>query len=188
VVSLNEEAKRLSGLIEDLHFLAMSDLSGQPCHFAPGDAVALCLKAVARFGAMATAAGHELTFAADSIGELPVHWDEGRIEQLLANLLTNALRYTDAPGQVRLKLKNHGEHVELTVEDSAPGVPPEHFDQLFVPLYRLDAARSRVSGGSGLGLAVSEAIVRAHGGNISAEPSPLGGVTIRINLPREAEA
>jgi signal transduction histidine kinase len=67
-------------------------------------------------------------------------------------------------------------------------VPTEHLDQLFAPLYRLDAARSRVSGGSGLGLAVSEAIVRAHGGSIAAEQSPLGGLTIRIDLPREAGA
>lgn len=186
VVSLNEEARRLSGLIEDLHFLAMSDLSGQPCHFAPADAVALCCRAVVRFGSQAQAAGIELTFENAVDDDRAVLWDAGRIEQLLANLLSNSLRYTDAPGKVRLSLASADGRLQLTVEDSAPGVPPEHLDQLFVPLYRLDAARSRVTGGSGLGLAVSEAIVRAHGGTIAAEASSLGGLAIRIDLPREA--
>ena len=117
-----------------------------------------------------------------------VRWDVARIEQLLANVLTNALRYTDAPGQVRVMLEAVGEHLQATVEDSAPGVPPEHLEALFAPLYRLDAARSRVSGGSGLGLAVSEAIARAHGGTIVAAPSSLGGLAIRVALPRMAVA
>ena len=184
VASLNEEAKRLSGLIEDLHFLAMTDLSGQPCRFTPADAVAICAKTIARFGTQARAAGIALTFDAVGDPDPCVRWDVARIEQLLANVLTNALRYTDAPGQVRVVLEADGEDLHLTVEDSAPGVPPEHLEALFAPLYRLDAARSRVSGGSGLGLAVSEAIVRAHGGTIIAAPSPLGGLAIRIALPR----
>lgn len=175
-------------ILEDLHFLAMTDLSGQPCRFTQADAVAICAKTIARFGSRAKAAGIALTF--DTMGDPDpcVRWDVARIEQLLANVLTNALRYTDAPGQVRVMLAAVGEHLHVTVEDSAPGVPPEHLEALFAPLYRLDAARSRVSGGSGLGLAVSEAIARAHGGTIVAAPSSLGGLAIRIALPRMAVA
>jgi two-component system, OmpR family, sensor histidine kinase BaeS len=184
VTSLNEEAIRLSALIEDLHFLALSDLSGQPCRFAPANVVALCERAVARFRAQAEAAGLSIEFESDGRTSIDVYWDAARIDQLLANLLTNSLRYTDSPGRVRVSLDLIDDKAVLTVDDTAPGVPPEHLDQLFAPLYRLDAARSRVAGGSGLGLAVSEAIVRAHGGTIAATPSTLGGLTIRVELPR----
>lgn len=188
ISSLNDEAKRLSNLIEDLHFLAVSDLSGQPCNFAPVDAVALCAAAVSRFAGQAATACIDIGFACDGPGELAVRWDGRRIDQLLANLFTNSLRYTDAPGIVRLSLFASGERVHLAVEDSAPAVPSEHLSRLFAPLYRLDAARSRVTGGSGLGLAVCEAIVRAHGGSIIAAPSRLGGLAIHIDLPQEAIA
>jgi two-component system, OmpR family, sensor histidine kinase BaeS len=180
---LNEEAIRLSALIEDLHFLALSDLSGQPCRFASVDAVALCERAVARFRPQAEATGLSIGFESEGRTSIDVHWDAARIDQLLANLLTNSLRYTDAPGKVQASLDLVDDKVVLTVDDTAPGVPPEYLDQLFVPLYRLDAARSRVAGGSGLGLAVSEAIVRAHGGTIAAAPSTLGGLAIRVELP-----
>ncbi len=188
VISLNEEAKRLSGLIEDLHFLAMTDLSGQPCHFAAVDIVALCRTAISRFAEQASVAGMKLSLDYAGDPEVVARWDAGRIAQVLANLLTNSLRYTDAPGQVRITLDAGGDWVRLTVEDSAPGVEAQHLEALFAPLYRLEAARDRVSGGSGLGLAVSEAIVRAHGGTITAQASPLGGLAIRVDLPREAGA
>lgn len=186
ILSLNAEARRLSGLVDDLHFLAMSDLPGQQCHFAPVDSVALCRSATARFAEQAKAAGIVLSLDAAEGLEGHVRWDGGRISQVLANLLTNSLRYTDSPGQIRVALDPVADRIRLTVEDSAPGVDAQHLEALFAPLYRLDTARDRMSAGSGLGLSVSEAIVRAHGGTIVAQPSSLGGLAIRIALPREA--
>jgi two-component system sensor histidine kinase BaeS len=115
-----------------------------------------------------------------------VRWDAGRIDQLLTNLLTNSLRYTDSPGRILVTLAADGEDIAITIDDSAPAVPPEHLQRLFEPLYRLDEARSRAHGGSGLGLAVCAAIVRAHGGSIVAEMSPLGGLRVAIMLPKDA--
>ena len=184
--SLAEEATRLNLLVEDLHFLAMSDLAAPPCHFTPADAVEIVEGVGARFGRDLRAAGLELTTHFDHPGALPIIWDRARIDQLFANLLTNSRRYTDAPGQVRISLLREGNTVKITVEDSAPGVAAQHLQDLFEPLYRIEEARDRASGGSGLGLAVSKAIVVAHGGSIAAAPSRLGGLLIDICLPLDA--
>ncbi len=186
IASLSEEATRLSLLVEDLHFLAMSDLAAPPCHFAPADAMQIVEAVSARFGRDLGDSGLELTTVHHQPDGLAVIWDRARIEQLFANLLTNSQRYTDTPGQVKITLSGDADAVRMTVEDSAPGVAAEHLNDLFEPLYRIENARDRASGGSGLGLAVSKAIVLAHGGDISAAPSALGGLMIDIRLPADA--
>ena len=115
-----------------------------------------------------------------------MRWDGRRVEQLLGNLLDNSLRYTDAPGRVCLTLQIDAGDVLIDLDDSAPGVPDADAARLFEPLYRADAARSRHTGGSGLGLAICHAIVQAHRGAITAAASELGGLRIRIRLPRLA--
>ena len=117
-----------------------------------------------------------------------MHWDVDRIEQLLGNLMENSLRYTDAPGRIAIRLLASGASVQVLVEDSSPGVPAAQLPQLFEPLYRGDAARGRQHGGSGLGLAICEAIARAHGGQLTASASPLGGLCITLSLPQVAPA
>lgn len=186
VQSLSDEAKLLSRLVEDLHFLAISDLSGPPCQFDATNAVALIKNVAARFDPQMKEAGLQLNVDFGQFETLPVVWDQTRIEQLLGTLLTNSQRYTDAPGTVQIGLSQKGDIVQIIIEDSAPGVPPEHLPHLFEPLYRLDEARNRATGGSGLGLAVSRTIVRAHGGTITASSSPKGGLLIEVILPVES--
>ncbi len=186
VASLNEDAHRLSRLVDDLHLLAVADLAALPCHCQGFDAIARCGAVLARFAPQAARAGIACTFSASNRVALPVCWDPDRIDQLLGNLITNALRYTDAPGQLMLSLGNGGDAVTLRIEDSAPGVPPAAIARIFEPLYRIDEARDRGSGGSGLGLAVCAAIVAAHRGTIRAEASPLGGLAVVITLPKRA--
>jgi len=118
---------------------------------------------------------------------LPVYWDSQRMEQVLANLLDNSLRYTDAPGRVRLTIQRQQERVLLLVDDSKPGVPAADLGRLFDPLYRSDSARGRHRAGSGLGLAICAALVRAHGGRITAAASELGGLSILVDMPLSAE-
>ncbi len=192
IASVNDEALSLSRLVEDLHFIALSELATPPTRYAPADVVELCRQSIARFADRAERQGIRLGLDRNGHEAMPVLWDGQRIEQLLGNALTNCLRYTDAPGRALITLRHSGGAdggtVGMTIDDTAPGVPDDQLDQLFEPLYRLDTARDRASGGSGLGLAVSEAIVRAHGGTISAEASPLGGLRLVITLPATARA
>ncbi len=189
ITALHEEVLRLGRLVDDLHLLATSDLKALPCHFAPVDAVALLQQLLRRFECRAQATGLALVLECPSgLSALEVVWDADRIEQLLANLMENSLRYTDAPGQVHLRLESAGSVVRVIVEDSAPGVPDTQRAQLFEPLFRGDAARARLHGGSGLGLAICAAIASAHGGQLATSASALGGLCITLSLPRQASA
>jgi two-component system sensor histidine kinase BaeS len=187
VVSLHEDMLRLSALVDDLHLLAMADLHSLSCRLADIDAVELVHDTVRRFESRALAAG--LTLTCDAMPpHLAVLWDPARIEQLLSNLLENSLRYTDAPGLIEVALTTEGDQVQLSVADSAPGAAATDLARLFEPLYRADAARGRHDGGSGLGLAICEAIAQAHGGLIAAQPSPLGGLLVTVELPIQARS
>ena len=185
--SLQDEVARLTRLVEDFHQLALSDLRALPCSFAPLEAGALLQQAMARFTTRAAAAGLAL---ACTTPPAPLHasWDRQRIGQLLDNLLENSVRYTNAPGHIHGWLEPAGDGgARLTLDDSAPGVPPASQARLFEPLFRADPSRSRQSGGSGLGLAIAQAIVRSHGGRIAAAASPLGGLRIEVVLPLQPQ-
>ena len=124
-----------------------------------------------------------MTFESDGGPTFPVFGDAGRLHQLFANLLDNAVKYTNCGGRIEVRLCRSGGLVTVDLQDSPPGVPANELEKLFEPLYRLEASRSRAAGGAGLGLAICRNIVEAHEGNISAHPSPLGGLRVRIERP-----
>jgi two-component system sensor histidine kinase BaeS len=186
IASLQEEVGRLSRLVDDFHLLATSELRALPHEFEPVVPAALLKAAVERIAARAQAQG--LTIETDLPGTLPAaRWDATRIAQLLANLLENSLRYTAAPGRLRFAAQCRGAAIELRLDDTPPGVPAADLARLFDPLYRADASRSRDLGGSGLGLAIARAIAQAHGGQLHAEASPLGGLSLVLTLPLNPE-
>ena len=183
MASLREEVAQLTRLVDDLHMLSMADINQLSCSFAAGDISEALARMTRRFDTRATQLGLNLRFNAGAPA-LVAHWDWGRIEQLLSNLLENSLRYTSSPGQIQVRWRLQQEVVLLTVEDSTPGVAAEHLHRLFEPLFRLDIARTRTGQhGSGLGLSIVRAIVQAHQGKVQAKPSPLGGLTIEVALP-----
>jgi two-component system sensor histidine kinase BaeS len=185
MLSLREEVLQLNALVDDLHLLAMSDLKALPCYFEEVDAASLLEGVVQRFALRAAQMGLTLTLVTQLDTPVMVLWDAKRIKQLLGNLLDNSLAYTEAPGQVLVRLRNGDDNkVAIEVEDTAPGVSGSDLLRIFEPLYRADAARGRSTGGSGLGLAICEQIAKAHQGAIRAEPSPLGGVLFHLELPR----
>nr|WP_282563297.1 ATP-binding protein [Gymnodinialimonas phycosphaerae] len=106
-----------------------------------------------------------------------------RIAQVIDNLLQNAARHTDAPGMVRVAIWRDGNFAQVSTEDTPPAAPDGALPQLFDRFYRAEGSRSRALGGSGLGLPVSEAIVKAHGGTITATASDLGGLKVTFTLP-----
>lgn len=186
MASLRDEVLQLTRLVDDLHTLSVADVDGLRCDFTAGDAHANLWRVAQRFEAQAQQRRLTLQLpsrAAESI--INVHWDFGRIEQLLANLLTNSLRYTDAPGSIAIDWHSDGHTVTLTVDDSAPGVSAADMRELFEPLFRGDKARQRGDGqhGSGLGLAIARSIAHAHQGTITASASQRGGLQMTVRLP-----
>jgi two-component system osmolarity sensor histidine kinase EnvZ len=96
------------------------------------------------------------------------------------NLVENALRHGT---HARLSAIEHGNDIEISVEDNGPGIPPERREEAFRPFHRLDSGRSLETGGAGLGLAIARDIARGHGGDIILETSELGGLRALIRLP-----
>lgn len=187
VQSLSEEAQSLNAIVDDLHLLAISDLGTVSIHPQSFDVISFLQHMAERSEGEAEDAGLTIVQDYGSLSVLVAEWDSRRIAQLVSNLLSNAIRYTDAPGIIRLGLSMAGGFAVLTVEDSAPGVPADQFTKLFEPLHRQEEARDRISGGSGLGLAVAQAIAGAHGGSIHAGASSLGGLAVTVKLPIKAE-
>lgn len=182
LASLRVEVSLLSKLIDDLYELSLSDIGALTYRFAPVDMTERVATSVMAFNDWFEAKGIAMSL------ELPeqsmmVDGDLHRLTQLLGNLFENSLRYTDGGGECRVKIATDSHQLRLSVEDSAPGVPEEALPRLFERLFRVEASRSRRSGGAGLGLALCKHIVEAHGGNIVARHSPLGGLGIAITLP-----
>ncbi|QDL52987.1 HAMP domain-containing protein [Rhodoferax aquaticus] len=185
--SLREEVMQLTRLVDDLHLLSVADMGQMPCHMAPGDANAALQRMAGRFETRAQQMGLVVDIV-PCAQPIATQWDYGRIEQLLGNLLENSLRYTHAPGRIRIRWQASATALTLTVEDSAPGVAAVHLPKLFEPLYRVDAARGRTGQqGSGLGLSIVQAIVRAHRGSVKASASELGGLAVTLVLPLQPQ-
>ncbi|MFT3762857.1 MAG: sensor histidine kinase efflux regulator BaeS [Pseudoxanthomonas sp.] len=179
---LQGEVQQLGKLIDDLHELSVTQAGEVSCRFATLDLGEVLQSAVVGMRGRFADAGLALH---ESLADAPlrVEGDERRLQQLFANLLENALRYTDRGGEVAVRARRHGERVQVEIEDSAPGVAEDQRERLFERFYRVDASRNRASGGSGLGLAICRNIVQAHAGTIRAEASALGGLRIVVSLP-----
>lgn len=181
MAALHNEITALGKLVDDLHLLSLADQASLELTLAPVDLAALAREQFSHFEPRM--AGQGLTLTLDAPETLILQADAHRLHQLLSNLLENSLRYTDSPGQVRILLQGDSGQITLEIQDSAPDVPDTELPRIFDRLYRVDLSRSRALGGSGLGLAICREIVLAHGGDIQAEKSPLGGLSIKIHLP-----
>ncbi len=189
MAALAGEAERLGHLVDDLHQLALADAGALSYHFATLDPVTLLTASAQRYQARLEAAGLALKLVLPETAP-SLFADAERLKQLLANLLENSLRYTDAPGTVQLSLRMANDNTELRidVDDSAPGVPKDELPQLFERFARREASRDRASGGSGLGLAIARRIAEAHGGRLEGTASELGGVRMTLSLPCPSDA
>jgi signal transduction histidine kinase len=103
------------------------------------------------------------------------------LKRAIANLMDNAVKYGQ---RAALALSESGSDILLSIDDDGPGIPEEEFERVFAPFVRLEASRSRDTGGSGLGLAVARAAIRAHGGDIRLANRPEGGLRVTVSLPR----
>jgi len=114
---------------------------------------------------------------------LRVYGDGDRLIQAIGNLLSNAARYTPEAGVVRVRLLQEGAEAVIEVADSGIGVAEDERDKVFTRFWRADPARTRASGGLGIGLAVVREIVERHGGRVEVHTSDLGGAAFVVRLP-----
>jgi signal transduction histidine kinase len=185
---LHDEAGRLRRLVQELQELSRAEARQLPLQLRPCSPAELVDQAVRRIGAQFAEKG--VTLTPDVPAKLPaVQGDADRIIQVLINLLGNALRYTPAGGAVQVCAEQQQDTVTFHVADSGIGIAPEHLPHLFERFYRVDKARSRALGGSGIGLTISRAIVEAHDGQIWAASAGQGqGATFSFSLPIAASA
>lgn len=181
LASLHQEVLHLRKLLDDLHDLALADAGSLRYRFADMDLRALLSDALSAMRGRLEDHGLTLTFHAPSAA-VPIQGDATRLRQLIDNLLDNSIKYTDRGGQVQVSLSRDNGIIRLRIDDSAPGVSSTELPQLFERLYRVENSRNRQLGGAGLGLALCQRIVEAHGGHIRAEPAALGGVSIIVEL------
>ena len=121
----------------------------------------------------------------NDLPELTALADANRLEQVLANLVDNAIKYGRADGTVILGgRKGDANKLEIFVQDDGPGIPPEALDRVFERFYRVDKARSREQGGTGLGLSIVKHIVQSHGGKVWVKSEPGKGATFFFTLPQ----
>ena len=176
------EVKAMRRLVEDLSLVSRVEAKAVEIRPRPLDPKGLLEEALARFQSAFQAKGVALSLEAQD--PLPQVWaDEERVLQVLANLLTNALRHTPQGGEVRLRAFRQGEAVAFQVADTGPGIPEEHLPHIFERFYRVDKARSRKEGGSGVGLTVAKGLVEAMGGRIFVESRVGEGTTFTFTLP-----
>jgi signal transduction histidine kinase len=180
---LHDEAGRLRRLVDDLQELSRAEARQIPLRPQPIVPSALVQAALDRVGPQFVEKG--LTLQSTVPTDLPdVQADLDRAVQVLTNLLTNALRYTPAPGTVQVTAGPQDGAVAFSVTDSGLGIAPEHLPHLFERFYRVDKSRSRAVGGSGIGLTIARAFVEAMGGRMEASSAGLGrGSTFTFTLP-----
>jgi two-component system sensor histidine kinase BaeS len=177
------EADRLQRLVYDLQELSQVEAGAFELDRRVMPVSTLVEATVARLGHQFEDKG--VALQSDVPADLPpVRADEDRIGQVLLNLVGNALQYTPTGGQVRITAHRQGAEIQISVIDTGIGIPTEHLSLLFTRFYRVDKSRSRVGGGSGIGLTIAKHLVEAHGGRIWAEsPGPGLGSTFTFSLP-----
>lgn len=184
VNSLGEEIQHLTRLVEDLYELSNSDIGALKYRKEVVDFRELVDSVIDHYQPLLKKQQLQLTFHYDAQASYRLWGDVDRLRQMLGNLFSNSIKYSDAGGELRLTLRACQDELLLTLEDSPPGVTTEHLSHLFEHLYRVEQSRNRSSGGSGLGLSICKRIVEAHDGKISAQGSPLGGLSIELALPK----
>jgi len=184
VARLGAQAILLSRLVEDLHALAQADSGQLRLNREPVDVAALATRILANFQSLAEQAG--LSLDQDIPVDLPRPLaDQERMNQVLHNLVANAIRHTPHGGRVSIRAWQEGASLQLEVADTGEGIQPADLAQVFERFYRVDRSRRRAQGGTGLGLSIARAIVEAQGGTIDAYSTGVAGEgsRFRIGLP-----
>ncbi|MCA9897584.1 MAG: HAMP domain-containing histidine kinase [Ardenticatenaceae bacterium] len=180
-----DETRLLARLVEDLHTLSLADAGQLPLKMEPVDVADLLADVATSFSVQAVAQGVELGV---ETAVLPpnthIQGDAGRLDQVLSNLVVNALRHTPGNGRITLSAKLVDENVQIQVTDTGEGISEEDLPFVFERFWRGDRARTHSGGaGGGLGLAIVKQMVVAHGGQISVSSVPQQATIFTLNFP-----
>ena len=180
------ESTRMELLIKNL--LTLSQLDSKTMNFNVREfdleeSVAYLAKSLA---VNASARGHKLTFDG-AYDPVIIRGDKIRIEQILINITSNAIKYTPDGGRISLRLHDLGDRAEITITDNGVGIPEEDIPHLFERFYRVEKARSSDKGGTGLGLAIAKEFAVAHGGDIRVSRIVGKGTTFTVTLPKQGK-
>ncbi|GAP47544.1 sensor histidine kinase [Streptomyces azureus] len=175
---IENEVGRMRLLVEDLALLARLD-AGRPVEQSDVDLAALAAGVIEDAQIMYPLRSISMASAPPA----PLIGDANRLQQVLRNLVGNAVQHTPAQTAVLVEIRHNRDDVQLSVIDDGPGISPQDLPRVFERFWRAEASRSRAYGGSGLGLAIVEAIVHAHHGQVNVESEVGVGTTVTIRLP-----
>ncbi len=181
--AMHDEALRLARLLDDLSSLAEAQRPGLLLDLVDVDLAAVARRQAAAFAPRFAEKG--ISFDED-LEEALVEGEPKRLEQILANLFSNALRYTDPGGRVTVHVAPVDGHAELAVRDTGIGIAQADLQNVFTRFWRGEKSRSRATGGAGIGLSIVKELVRAHGGDVAVESVPGEGSLFRVTLPLAA--
>jgi len=182
VALMRDEAARMGRLVANLLLLARGD-EARAIDRRPIELDVLLLEAARQ--ARVPSAARGVTVALGHEDQVIARGDADLLKQLLLNLVDNAVAYTPPGGRVELALDVDGVWARLSVRDTGPGIPAADLERIFERFYRLDEARTRRSGGAGLGLAIARWIAEAHGGHIAVESTVGRGSVFTLVLPHD---
>jgi heavy metal sensor kinase len=177
---LIEQFDRMNQMLNDLILLSKSDSSQIQLRMDPLRLDFLISSIISLFNVLAEQ--KKIEFVVGPFEEVIVRGDEGRLQQLIANLIDNAIKYTQG-GSIRVSLEKNAETAIIRVKDTGIGIPKEEQEKIFKRFYRIDKSRSRETGGVGLGLSIAEWIAHAHHGSIEVESELNRGSTFTVYLP-----
>jgi len=182
---IREEAERLDHLVNDLRILSLADAGELSINLQSIEPGQLLREVASLYQVQVQKKNIKLDL--DIASHLPtLEVDPGRMTQVLTNILDNAIRHTPENGHITLAASQANDMVELSIQDSGPGLSSEDAARIFERFYRADPSRQREDGGSGLGLAIAKSIVQAHNGQLSAESEAGKGLKVKITLPQKS--
>jgi signal transduction histidine kinase len=182
VGSMLEETNRLTKLVESLLTMSRADAGRVQLHLAETGLLDLARESASLLEVLAEEKEQRLSVEGDE--NLTVMADRTILRQALINLIDNAVKYSPVKGEIRVRVTGNERDAEIKVEDNGPGISREHRGRIFERFYRVDKARTRAEGGSGLGLSIAQWAVAVNGGRIDVESAPGKGSIFCICLPR----
>ncbi len=180
LTSFHEEIARLAKLVGELEKLSSFEAENMALHKQPLDLAALLKRIAVIFGQDFKDKGVALALHAQ---EMTVEADKDKLSQVFVNLINNALKFTPAGGSVEIELQKTPDAAVVTFKDTGCGIPEKDIAHIFERFYRTDRSRSRKTGGFGIGLTISQAIMQAHGGGISVSSEQGKGSVFTVSLP-----